>query len=692
MYHTIREFVEALEAAGELKRITADVSPILEIAEIADRTSKSQAPFNGSTSSIRNDPAYHDRGGYALLFENVKGSKIPVLINAFGSYRRMEFALGCNGDERGIDDGHTSGGFDGIAQMIADLIEPKPPASLREGIALLKKFAPLASIGPKKVRDGRCQEVLYLDDAVDLNVLPIIKCWPHDGDYEALGYPGGINARIPGVEHANEDVRGRFITLAGIYTVNAKDADDISPGLQNIGTYRVQQLGKDRMAMHWHMHHDGAAHWRSWKKLGKPMPVAIALGGESVLPYASTAPLPPGISEVLMAGFLNRKGIRFVKAKTVPLYVPANAEIVIEGFVSTEAGMPGWDPRETDEPLGTGAVFEGPFGDHTGFYSMPDRSPILEVTAITHARDAIYPTTIVGLPPQEDYFLGKATERIFLPLLKTLIHDLEDYDLPLAGAFHNWAAISIDKAYPLQARRVMHSVWGAGQMAWTKCVTVVDKGVDVHDVPQVLSALATNCDPHRDIEFVNGPLDILDHAAPRLGAGVKMGFDGTVKMPDEAIDGRPIESRRLMSPAQRDLYLAAVKNIEGVVDASLPDECARGWLFVSIEKAEPGAGAAMVERLAELSSDAPPPFTIVLKQGVDVRKLDEALFHWLANTAPERDMVRTAIGVGFDATAKSEGDERHGKPVRPWPSVLEMDERTKRTVDSNWRDYFPDYV
>jgi len=304
----------------------------------------------------------------------------------------------------------------------------------------------------------------------------------------------------------------------------------------------------------------------------------------------------------------------------------------------------------------------------------------------------VFPATIVGAPPQEDYYLGKATERIFLPMLKTLIHDIEDYDLPMFGAFHNCACLQIKKAYPLQARRVMHAVWGAGQMAWTKCVTVVDNDVNVHDVPQVLAALAHHCDPHRDIEFVNGPLDILDHSAPRLGVGTKMGFDGTAKVPDEAIDGKPLTARPLMSPAQRDLYLSAVRNIEGVVDASLPDDGARGWLFVSIEKNEPGTGVRMIERLAEISSEAPPPFTVVVNKSVDVQVLSEALFHWLANTAPERDMVRTNIGIGFDATAKSGGDERNAKPVRPWPPVLEMDERTSREVSSKWRDYFPDDV
>ncbi|MFZ4574897.1 MAG: UbiD family decarboxylase, partial [Phycisphaerales bacterium] len=317
---------------------------------------------------------------------------------------------------------------------------------------------------------------------------------------------------------------------------------------------------KRKAAMHWHMHHDGARHWRSWKKKGEPMPVAIALGGESVLPYAATAPMPPGISELLLAGFLNRGAIPLVDCKTVPLQVPANSEMVIEGFVDTSAGFIGWDPKQIRErkpeywanategdrgsfwrrELGEGAVFEGPFGDHTGFYSLPDRYPVLTVTAITHRRRAVYPTTIVGLPPQEDYYLGKATERIFLPLLRTIVPDIIDYDLPMFGAFHNCAFIKIKKEYPLHARRVMHAIWGAGQMSWTKVIVVVDDDVDVHDQEAVLFNMCSNADPGRDLEVVNGPLDILDHAAPRLGAGHKLGIDATRKIAGEEVGGHPV--------------------------------------------------------------------------------------------------------------------------------------------------------
>ena len=263
-----------------------------------------------------------------------------------------------------------------------------------------------------------------------------------------------------------------------------------------------------------------------------------------MLPYAATAPLPPGISELLFAGFLNGSGIPLVKCKTIDMHVPANAEIIIEGYVSTKADPPGLTPDEirnsNSDIRNQHQVFEGPFGDHTGFYSLPDRYPIFTVTAITHRRDAVYPTTIVGLPPQEDYYLGKATERIFLPLLQTLIPDIIDYDLPMFGCFHNCVFVKIKKEYPLQARRVMHAIWGAGQMAWTKMIVVVDHDVDVHDHEQVLFHLCANADPGRDVEIVNGPLDILDHAAPRFGAGHKIGFDATRKIAGEEVNGQPV--------------------------------------------------------------------------------------------------------------------------------------------------------
>jgi len=529
-YSTLRSFVEALESSGELSRVKAKVSPRLEASEIVDRLSKSAAA-RPSEHAPSFDPKHHDLGGHAVLFEAVEGasSKAPLLMNAFGSYRRMEMALGCE-----------AGGFESLAERVEALVKPEPPTGLMEKVRKGLELAKVASFAPKVVRSGRCQQVVERDEQIDLLSLPIIKCWPSDGDPVTCGYP------ITSEQAGTAQGEGRYITFAGVYTIHPDDAgkSEGSPRpSRNVGMYRAQLIDGRRTAMHWHMHHDGARHWRAWKKRGEPMPLAIVFGGESVLPYAATAPLPPGVSELLFAGFLNDGSIPLVGCKTVDLHVPANAELVIEGHVRTDCDPPGlahedlkagrWKPEK-------GCVLEGPFGDHTGYYSLPDRYPIFEVSAVTRCREPIFPATIVGLPPQEDYYMGKATERLFRPLLKTLVPDVLDYSLPMFGAFHNCAFLQIRKEYPLQARRVMHAIWGAGQMAWTKMLVLVDETVDVHDHEQVLFHLCANCDPARDVEMVNGPLDILDHAAPRLGSGSKIGFDATAKIHGEQVNGHPI--------------------------------------------------------------------------------------------------------------------------------------------------------
>ena len=539
-YRDLQQFIEALDAAGELHRIKAEVSPILEISAITDKISKSAAA-SVSEHAKKFDPKHANLGGKALLFENVTGSDFPVLINALGSYRRMEMALGC-----------TDVGFDGLAARIEALIKPEAPTGLINKMKKGLELAKVASFAPKRVKSGICQEVVKRGDEVNLFELPIIKCWPNDGDPRSVGYP---------VDMAGGGGEGRYITFSGIHTIHPDDAGKAvgqARQSRNIGMYRAQLIDQQTTAMHWHIHHDGAAHWRAWKEVGKPMPCALVLGGESVLAYAATAPLPPGIAEHLMAGFLNDGGIGVVGCKTVDLDVPANAEIVLEGYVDTDCEGIGYDPR-VDGDLGEGGVFEGPFGDHTGFYSLPDRYPKFRITCVTHRKKAVYPTTIVGLPPQEDYYMGKATERLFLPLLKTLVHDIIDYDLPMFGCFHNCAFIKIKKVYPLQARRVMHAIWGAGQMAWTKMLVVVDEDVDVHDVDAVMFRLAANCDPGRDLEIVNGPLDILDHASPRLGAGHKIGFDATAKIKGEEVNGHRVRD----FPPILTMAQAIVDRVEG---------------------------------------------------------------------------------------------------------------------------------
>jgi 4-hydroxy-3-polyprenylbenzoate decarboxylase len=654
MHRTLQDFLRTLEGQGELVRVRAEVSPILEISEVADRHSKSPAP-TVSDAAKQFDPRHYDRGGKALLFERVQGCDFPVCINVFGSYRRIEAALGRP--------------FQSIADQIGSLTKPSPPRSMRDMLKKARELLPLLRIPPKLVRKGICQEVVKLTSRgeVDLTRLPLIKCWPFDGDPRKVGYD--FSPEQSGTSGGD----GRYITFAGMPTIHFDDRDDPRPASHNIGMYRAQLIDKTHLAMHWHMHHDGAAHWRSWKRAGQKMPIAIALGGESVLPYAATAPLPPGMSELLMAGFLNGRGIPLVKCKTVPLRVPANSEIVIEGWVSTECGMIGWNPASGD-PLGPGAVFEGPFGDHTGFYSLPDRYPVVEITAITHRHNAVYPTIIVGGPPQEDYYLGKATERIFLPLLKTLIHDIEDYHLPMFGCFHNCAFVKIRKAYPLQARRVMHAIWGAGQMAWTKFIIVVDEDVNVHDEVAALRAVFENCNFARDIELVNGPLDILDHAAPRLGAGGKLGIDATRKIAGEEVNGIAVSKISERKAADGNPQGAAAK-------VFLPAFGQNRCTFISVNKSRAGDGARAIESLWNSTSNHA-DFIIAVDHSVNITNWEEVLFHLCANCDPSRDMVHRDHRIAFDATRKlgGGGDERNGQPVRDFPPILAMDEETRRRV------------
>jgi 4-hydroxy-3-polyprenylbenzoate decarboxylase len=487
---TLRDFIDLLDRSGELARVKPTVSPLLEIAAITDRISKTPAPH--SHTELDQSPA-SKLGGRALLFESVQGSDIPVAINTFGSYWRINQALGTDN-------------LESLAARVQQLVKPEIPTTLLDKMRKLPDLMKMGSYPPKLARTGICQQVVLEGDSADLTRLPLIQCWPLDGDLSSDQIAVAQRATGPSTKNP------RYITLGGIHTKNPLD------GSRNIGMYRVQQFGPRLAAMHWHMHHDGARHFRLYQSRNEKMPLAIALGGESVLPYAATAPLPPGIEELLFAGFLNGGGIELVQCKTVDLQVPANAEIIIEGYV---------DPHEI--------LLEGPFGDHTGFYSLADHFPAFHVTAITHRKDPIFPATIVGKPPMEDYFLGKATERIFLPLLKMLVPDILDYSLPISGVFHNCAYIKIKKEYPFQARRVMHAIWGAGQMALTKFIIVVDEHVDIHNEQDVLFHLFSNCDPQRDMEIAQGPTDILDHSSPHLGAGSKLGLDATIKLPGEGV-------------------------------------------------------------------------------------------------------------------------------------------------------------
>ena len=452
-YNSLSEFVQVLEREGELRRITHPVKPELEITEIADRVMKSTGP--------------------ALLFENVVGKSMPLLINAFGSMKRMALALGVSDVEE-------------LAAEIAKLIQTKPPRSFKDKFHLLGELLKIAGIPPKIVKDGPCQETIQRTP--DLSILPVLTCWPGDA--------------------------GPFITLPMVFS------KDPVKGTRNVGLYRMQIFDERTTGMHWHLHKVGARHYQRQKETAGRLELAVCLGGDPAMIYAATAPLPDQIDEILFTGFLRKKGVTLVKGVTVDIEVPSNSDIVIEGYV---------DPSEPRRR-------EGPFGDHTGFYSLAEDYPVFHVTCITHRKQPIYPTTIVGRPPMEDAYLGKATERLFLPLLRVTLPEIVEMNLPVHGVFHNLAIIAIKKEYPGHARKVMHALWGLGQMMFTKTLIIVDHDVNVHDLAEVTWVAGNHIDPRRDTVFVDGPVDVLDHAAPALGFGSKFGIDATRKWRGEGFE------------------------------------------------------------------------------------------------------------------------------------------------------------
>lgn len=453
----LRDFIRALEKHGELKRIPFEVDPYLEITEFADRSVKNSGP--------------------ALLFEKPKGSRVPVLINAYASMRRMELALGVPGVEE-------------IATRIVGFLEMQKPEGLLDKLKMLPKLGEIAAMFPKTVSSGRCKEVIR-HSGFSLAEFPILHCWPGDA--------------------------GRFITLPMVFSNNPET------GKRNCGMYRMQVFDGQTTGMHWQKHKQGAEHYRRLVAEGKSarMPVAVAIGSDPATMYAAILPLPPSVDEMLFAGFLRGKPVEMVKCETSEVEVPANSEIVLEGHL--ELG----ELRR-----------EGPFGDHTGFYSLDDDYPVFHIDCITQRKDPIYATTIVGPPPMEDFYMGKAIERIFLPLMRMQLPEVRDICMPAQGVFHNLILVSIRKSYPGQARKVMHAIWGLGQAMFSKCIVVVDEDVDVQDVPGVTWRALNNIDPQRDIEFVVGPIDSLDHASRMPNYGSKMGIDATAKWASEGFTRR----------------------------------------------------------------------------------------------------------------------------------------------------------
>ncbi|HEY7369912.1 MAG TPA: menaquinone biosynthesis decarboxylase [Thermoanaerobaculia bacterium] len=455
-YRSLNDFLQRLAREGELARVAAKVSPKLEIAEIADRAVKGGAP--------------------ALLFENVEGSSVPVAINVFGSRRRMLMALELE-DWKEWD------------ERLEFFLDPQPPEGLLGKLRALPKITELASVFPKTLKSGPCQEVVARGEDVDLTALPVLTCWPGDA--------------------------GPFITMPLVIT------KDPASGRVNVGMYRMQVFDRATTGMHWQKHKDGAGQARGYARDGRRMEVAAAIGCDPATVLSAIAPLPPGLSELLFAGFVRGEAVPMVRGVTVDVPVPAEAEIVLEGYV---------DPGEMRR--------EGPFGDHTGFYSLDDEFPVFHVTAITRRKSPIYQTTIVGRPPMEDGFLGEAIERLFLPLVKKTIPEIVDMHLPVEGIFHNLAIVAIDKRYPGHARKTMHAIWGMGQLMFTKVIVVVDGGVDPRNIPEVVWRALTAIDPQRDVEMVRGPVDELDFAARLSCYGSKMGIDATRKWKGEGFEGR----------------------------------------------------------------------------------------------------------------------------------------------------------
>jgi len=555
--------------------------------------------------------------GKALLFEN-NGTQFPLLINSMGSEKRMCLALGV----KTLDDTAEQ-----IQNLLADFMTPR--GSLISKLAFLPTLAEVAAFMPRRLKGkGACQEIVM--ENPDLSKLPVLTCWPHDG--------------------------GPFITLPVVHTRHPET------GVRNVGMYRMQVFDKDKTGMHWHLHKNSAAHYREYKRLGMKMPVAVALGGDPVYTYCATAPMPENIDEYMLAGFLRKKKVELVKCLTSDIEVPADADFILEGYV---------DPAEE-------LILEGPFGDHTGFYSLADYYPIFHITCITHRKQAVYPTTIVGIPPQEDKWLGKATERIFLPLIKlSMLPEIVDMVMPDEGVFHNIVLVKIKKTYPGQAQKVMNSLWGAGQMMFNKILVITDADVDLNDSKAVALHICEHVHPVDDIIFNRGPVDVLDHSSSRFALGSKLGIDATTKLPGENIF---INTSGITFNEKH----PDIQNIScnfSLTRENLP------VLVIGINKLTTDI-RSMHQELSEKGVFQGVNWVVYVDpEAVSIRIQDIV---WLVanNIDPLRDCfyARSANGkstspMAIDGTAKS--SEADGFK-RQWPNVLAMDDTTIRQVDELW--------
>jgi len=591
----LSSFIACLESEDELLRIKSFVDPVLEITEITDRITKSD--------------------GKALLFENTGG--FPLLINAFGSAKRMALALG----RKDLDDAAGE-----ITELFNDLTGPKQ--GFFEKIRSLPELIKVSGYLPKVKRGrGKCQQVIHRNP--DLGILPVLKCWPHDG--------------------------GRFITLPVVHTIHP------STGRTNAGMYRMQIFDKQSTGMHWQRHKTGANHYEEWKKTGKRMPVTVTLGGDPVCTYAATAPLPENIDEYILAGFLRKKSISLVKCITNELLIPSDADIVIEGYV---------DPLEE-------MVSEGPFGDHTGFYSLSDFFPVFHVTCITHRIDAVYPATIVGIPPQEDAWFARATEKIFLaPVRLALQPEITDFHMPDAGVAHNLVVVKINKTYPGQGKKVISSLFGAGQMMFTKYLVVVSGEVDIRDYKGLLSNILANTDTSKDLMFTSGPMDVLDHASDICALGGKLGIDATVRLKEEIqeeISARPVSENEILNILNN--YPATIRSVNLLTGFPVA--------VIGINQSEdPEAFNKSADVLTGRSVSGFLRLVMAVDSTVDVQDWYTVAWQVLGNTDPVRDIIILKGGtVLIDATIKA--FSRKGFP-RKWPEVVCSAEETIKVIDQKW--------
>ncbi|SHE85115.1 menaquinone biosynthesis decarboxylase [Flavisolibacter ginsengisoli] len=611
-YKNQQQFIDVLEREGELVRIKEYVDPKLEIAEITDRISKTPG------------------GGKALLFENT-GYDFPVLMNAYGSEKRMCLALGVNH----LDD--VAHDIEALFKMLAS-----PKESIVDKLKLLPKLGQFASWMPK-VRSGRgeCQQVVWQGKDADISKLPVITCWPKDG--------------------------GPFVTLPVIHT------KDPSTSTRNVGMYRMQVFGPQLTGMHWHKHKVSAKHFNEYKKLGRKMPVAVALGGDPAYAYSATAPLPENVDEYMLAGFLRKKKVELVKCITQPeIEVPADADFVIEGYV---------DPADE-------LIWEGPFGDHTGYYSLPDWYPRFHITCITHKQGAVYPATIVGIPPQEDAWLGKATERIFLaPMKMTMVPEIVDMDMPVEGVFHNLVIAQIKKEYAGQGQKVMNAMWGAGQMMFNKILVVADTGVQIQDYEKLAQYAFSNLDPAADIYFSQGPMDVLDHSCSKLGFGGKMCIDGTAKYEEEKDDTsawKSINNDWLNTIADKFDEVHAVNT--SLLKKDIP------VLVISVKKSKKGQVRDLHQQLCQAPEMEAVKMVLYVEHTVNANDLTVALWRFCNNLDPKRDNTlvqrpssidesKTYSCMGLDGTIKSKEMDNF---QRDWPNIIVSDEATIKSVDAKW--------